>query len=63
MADAKLQKSWMATGTLLERARRALPAGSEQAYATQLARYREFLEHKELELALDTLEDVGHHVP
>jgi hypothetical protein len=45
--------------TLLERARRALPDGCEQRYVTQLARFREFLEHNEFELALDTLDEIG----
>jgi Global regulator protein family len=62
MADVKLQKSWSVSRTLLERARRALPVGSEQEYVNQLARYREFLEHYEFEIALDTLEELGHLV-
>jgi hypothetical protein len=52
----------MASRTVLERARRALPDGSEQQYVTLLARYSEFLEHNEIELALDTLEEIGHLV-
>ena len=47
MADVRLQKSWMVSRTLLERARRVLPVGPEQRYVTQLARYHEFLEHNE----------------
>ena len=65
MTDAKLIKSWKITETLLERARRALPAAPaqhEQGAAALLAQYREFLERNELGLALDTLEDLGHLV-
>jgi hypothetical protein len=65
MTDVKLQKSWKITETLLERARSALPVvpkQHEQEYVTLLARYREFLEHNELDLALDTLEELGHLV-
>jgi hypothetical protein len=53
-------KSWKITETLLERARHALPAGDEQERAALLVRYREFVEHNELELALDVLEELGH---
>jgi hypothetical protein len=60
MSDAKLVKSWKVTETLLERARHALPAHHGQEYATLLTQYREFLEHNELELALDILEELGH---
>ena len=60
MPDAKLVKSWKTTETLLERARRALPVGHEQEYAALLTQYHEFLEHNELELALDILEELGH---
>jgi hypothetical protein len=66
MADAKLEKSWIITETLLKRARRALPDPSEQheqEFATLLAQYREFLEHNEFGLALDTLEELGHLMP
>jgi hypothetical protein len=62
MADVELRKRWMVSRTLLERARRALPDGSEQAYATRLARYGEFLESNEFEMALDMLEELGHIV-
>jgi hypothetical protein len=63
MPDAKLIKSWEITETLLERARNALPAPPaqhEQGAAELLTQYREFLEHNELGLALDVLEDLGH---
>lgn len=63
MTDAKLLKSWKSTETLLERARNALPASTgmnEQEYVALLTQYRQFLEHNELELALDMLEALGH---
>jgi hypothetical protein len=62
MSDANLVKSWKITETLLERARHALPACHEQDYAALLTQYREFLEHNELELALDILEELGHRI-
>jgi len=62
MTDVEHRKRWMASRTVLEPARRALPDGSEQQYVTLLARYGEFLEHNEIELALDTLEAIGHLV-
>jgi len=62
MSDAKLVKSWKITETLLERARHALPVRHDQEYAVFLSRYREFLEHNELELALDMLEELGYLV-
>ena len=62
MSDPKLVKSWKITETLLERARRSLPAGHEQEHAARLIQYWEFLEHNEFELALDVLEDVGHRI-
>jgi hypothetical protein len=63
MSDAELVKRWRITETLLERARRALPGASAhdvQKCAALLARYREFLDDNELELALDILEELGH---
>jgi len=66
MSAPELVKSWRTTETLLARARDALPdapAHHEQEYARLLAQYREFLEHNELVLALDILEELGHLVP
>jgi hypothetical protein len=63
MSDAEQVKSWKITETLLERARHALPDAPvhhEQECAEHLAQYLEFLEHNELELALDVLEKLGH---
>ena len=63
MSDVELVKSWKITETLLQRARQALPdlpAHHEQECAALLAQYRKFLEHDELELAPDILEELGH---
>jgi hypothetical protein len=60
MPDAEMVKSWKITETLLERARHALPASREQEHAPLFVRYREFMEHNELGLALDVLEELGH---
>jgi len=60
MSDAKLVKSWKITETLLERARHALPVRHEPEYATLLTLYQEFMDHNELGLALDILEELGH---
>jgi hypothetical protein len=62
MTDAELRKSWKVTEVLLERARRALPAppaANEEEHRMLLARYHEYLQHNELELALDALEELG----
>ncbi|MBC9877178.1 hypothetical protein G8O24_07435 [Bradyrhizobium sp. INPA01-394B] len=56
-------KRWKITETVLERARNALPASpaaNEHETARLLEQYREFLEHNELGLALDALEELGH---
>jgi hypothetical protein len=63
MANVNLEKGWKVTATLLERAARALPAPpkeQEQAFANLLTKYQNFLEHNELELAFDALEQLGH---
>ncbi|WP_298241068.1 hypothetical protein [uncultured Bradyrhizobium sp.] len=60
MPDAKLLKSWKITEALLERARHALPVQQGPEYAALLARYHESIEHNELELAIDALEELGH---
>jgi hypothetical protein len=63
MSDAKPVKSWNITETLLKRARQALPdapTDQEQECAALLVQYQEFLEHDELGLALDILEELGH---
>jgi hypothetical protein len=65
MPDAKLLKSWKVTQTLLDRARNALPTSEqhEQEYTALLAEYQGYIEHNELGLALDTLEELGHLLP
>jgi len=60
MPDARLVKGWTITRTLLERARHALPGRHQPEYAALLTRYHDFMEHNELELALDILEELGH---
>ena len=65
MSEVELVKRGKIIETLLERARRALPdlpARHAREQAALLARYREFLQHNELELALDVLERLGHLV-
>jgi len=66
MASPELIKRWKVTESLLERARRELPdfpAHHEKQRAALLAEYREFLDHNELGLAFDILEQLGHLVP
>jgi hypothetical protein len=66
MTDLRTVKRRRETETLLERARRALPAPAERQrrqYEILLADYREFLAQKELGLALDALEVIGQLVP
>ena len=66
MADLKLLKSWKVTETLLERARGVLPEPAlelREVYDKLLAEYRSFLDHNELEIALDMLEELGDLVP
>lgn len=58
MPDAELIKSWKVTEALLRSARRALP--EDQECASLLTQYHEFIEHNELELAFDILEETGH---
>ncbi|MBR0970756.1 MULTISPECIES: hypothetical protein [Bradyrhizobium] len=63
MPDPELIKRWKTTETLLERARRALPETipqHEQERVALMAQYQAFLDHNELELALDILEQLGH---
>jgi GNAT superfamily N-acetyltransferase len=60
MARADLEKSWAITVQHLEAARALISAGAAPGPdGGTLARYEEFLEHNELELALDELADVG----
>jgi hypothetical protein len=66
MSDVELQKRWKTTRWHLEYARRVLPSNAlenkgeipDQDVAT-LGAYQDFLDHNELELALDQLEGLG----
>jgi len=60
MADPEFIKRWKMTETLLERARQALPEMQHEHRQALLAQYHEFLEHNELGLAFDVLEELGH---
>lgn len=53
--DERLLKQWQVTEALLRQ------AASEIAGSTEFAACADFLGHNELELALDVLEDAGHH--
>ncbi|MDQ3642101.1 MAG: hypothetical protein M3450_11740 [Actinomycetota bacterium] len=55
MPDEDLARSWERSAAALEEVRRSLTDPG----AAELAPYREFLEHNELGLALDTLVDVA----
>ena len=66
MTSPDLWKRWKVTEAHLEHARGLLPSPSPEAaaeYERLLAEYRSFLEHNELELALDRLEELGDLVP
>jgi hypothetical protein len=54
--DERLVKQWAVTGTLLQ------AASSEIKGSTAFVACRYFLEHNELELALDVLEEAGHEL-
>ena len=56
MADEKLQKIWMTAAAKLRHARQMLPGDVSPAELTQ---FDEYLDHKELELALQELEQIG----
>ena len=58
----ELWKRWKVTERHLEHARGLLPPASPDVageYERLLTEYRSYLEHNELELALDTLQDLG----
>lgn len=65
MASTELMKRWLATKALLRRAHAAIPASEEpQREVTYLrSEFTESIEHNELELALDALEELGELVP
>ena len=58
--ESKLEKQWKLTIAELESARGYIPPeGLDDELAKYLHEYNEFLEHNELELALDMLEEIG----
>jgi hypothetical protein len=60
MASAELKRSWEVTTGHLQAARALLPsAPAPGADGGSVVEYQSFIEHNELELALDELADVG----
>jgi hypothetical protein len=57
MADERLKKQWTITTAILE------SAGAEVSTASGYSAYREYIEHNELELALNALMDLGEQNP
>jgi hypothetical protein len=63
MADAALIKRWKVIETLLRRARGYLPEEPDDPnVARLLQQFTEFIDHNELGLALDTLEEIGEFI-
>jgi hypothetical protein len=56
MASPELQKSWRKTTAILRDARSHLSEAAEGICADEIAEFEDYLEHNELELALDSLE-------
>ena len=66
MTDPKLYKTWRVVRALFEHARNALPQpGPDQKaeFDRLLREHHDILDHNELELALDMLEELGNLVP
>ena len=66
MTSPELWKRWKVTEAHLEHARGLLPPPSSDVaseYERLLSEYQSFLEHNELELALDMLQELGDLVP
>jgi len=61
MASIELMKRWRATKELLHRAQAAIPASEEPQHEVteRQIQFTEGIEHNELELALDALEELG----
>lgn len=66
MVDKTLEESWELTSAHLERAHAHIPNSRAVADGTNgsslQAEYREYLDHNELGLALDTLETIGKQI-
>ena len=66
MTRVEQVKRWKVTQANLERARRLLPSAPVDLaadYGRLLSEYNSYLEHNELELALDMLQELGDLVP
>ncbi len=66
MTSPDLWKRWKVAAAHLEHARGLLPSPSANVpaeYGRLLSDYRSYLEHKELELALNRLQELGDLVP
>src|SRR5262245_12598005 len=66
MSPLELSKRWKVTQAHLEHARELLPPAPHSAravYKRLLSDYRSYLDHNELELALDMLQELGDLVP
>lgn len=66
MTPSELWKRWKVTEAHLEHARGLLPAATAHVaaeYGRLLTDYRSYLNHNELELALDTLREFGDLLP
>ena len=66
MTSPELWKRWKVTAAHLEHARGLLPSPSREVAAEferLLSDYRSYLDHNELELALDLLQELGDLVP
>jgi predicted house-cleaning noncanonical NTP pyrophosphatase (MazG superfamily) len=62
MPSPELIKQWKATATLLQRARRTITDQSAQVSKLQ-KEFDEYLEHNELELAMNMLEEIAELIP
>ncbi len=58
MASKELQKSWKRTEAFLLDARANLSEATEGICADHISQFQEFLDHNELELALDELDSI-----
>ena len=58
MASKNLEESWKHTAGLLLDARSRLSQSAESEFSSDIAQFHEFIDHNELELALDTLDGI-----